>query len=67
MLTWLPEPGAIVAPGDVLYMVDDEPVLYLPGAVPAYRAMRDGDTGNDVLQLETFGFNSQPLLALKIM
>ncbi len=54
VLTWLPEAGAIIEPGDVLYMVDDEPVIYLPGDVPAYRALRDGHEGNDVLQLEEY-------------
>lgn len=54
VLTWLPEAGAIIEPGDVLYMVDDEPVVYLPGDVPAYRGLREGDEGNDVLQLEEF-------------
>jgi hypothetical protein len=54
VLTWLPDAGAIIEPGDVLYMVDDEPVVYLPGDVPAYRALRDGDEGNDVHQLEEY-------------
>lgn len=53
VLTWLPEPGTVVAPGDVLYEVDDLPVVYVAGELPAYRALRDGVDGNDGLQLET--------------
>jgi hypothetical protein len=43
--------GDRVACGGVLYRVDDRPVLLLCGAVPAYRALRVGDAGADVGQL----------------
>jgi hypothetical protein len=49
--TELPEIGDKVACGDVLYRVDEHPVLLLCGAVPAYRALQVGDTGQDVRQL----------------
>ena len=49
--TALPGEGERVACGDVLYRVDDEPVLLLCGAVPAYRDLDVGDTGKDVRQL----------------
>jgi hypothetical protein len=49
--TKLPENGDRVACGDVLYRVDDRPVLLLCGTVPAYRGLRRGDTGKDVRQL----------------
>jgi peptidoglycan hydrolase-like protein with peptidoglycan-binding domain len=49
--TELPEIGDKVACGDVLYRVDEHPVLLLCGAVPAYRALRTGDAGQDVRQL----------------
>lgn len=49
--TKLPTEGAKVDCGDVLYRVDDEPVVLLCGAVPAYRDLGIGDTGNDVRQL----------------
>lgn len=54
VLTWLPEPGTIIEIGDVLYEVNDVPVLYLPGDVPAFRAMGNNTEGSDVLQLETY-------------
>jgi hypothetical protein len=49
--TELPEVGDEVGCGDVLYRVDGRPVLLLCGAVPAYRALRVGDAGQDVGQL----------------
>lgn len=49
--TALPEVGDRVGCGGVLYRVDDEPVLLLCGAVPAYRALHVGDSGRDVRQL----------------
>jgi hypothetical protein len=49
--TELPEIGDKVDCGDVLYRVDEHPVLLLCGAVPAYRALQIGDAGQDVRQL----------------
>jgi peptidoglycan hydrolase-like protein with peptidoglycan-binding domain len=49
--TELPEIGDKVGCGDVLYQVDEHPVLLLCGAVPAYRALQTGDAGEDVRQL----------------
>ncbi len=49
--TELPDDGDKVACGDVLYRVDDNPVLLLCGTVPAYRDLRSGDAGDDVRQL----------------
>jgi multidrug efflux pump subunit AcrA (membrane-fusion protein) len=49
--TRLPENGDEVACGDVLYRVDDEPVVLLCGAVPAYRDLHVGEKGNDIRQL----------------
>jgi len=36
-LTWVPEPGAVIQQGEVLYRVDDQPVIALYGEQPAYR------------------------------
>jgi peptidoglycan hydrolase-like protein with peptidoglycan-binding domain len=49
--TKLPDDGDKADCGDVLYRVDDNPVLLLCGTVPAYRDLHSGDTGNDVRQL----------------
>lgn len=51
-VTALPYPGSVVARGKALYSVDDAPVVLLYGGVPAYRALRPGDEGADVKQLE---------------
>ena len=49
--TELPEAGDKVGCGDVLYRVDEHPVLLLCGTVPAYRDLHAGDEGRDVRQL----------------
>ena len=51
--TKLPVDGDKIACGDVLYRVDDQPVLLMCGPVPAYRDLHAGDVGNDVRQLNT--------------
>jgi Putative peptidoglycan binding domain len=49
--TELPGEGDAVACGDVLYRVDEHPVLLLCGTVPAYRTLQSGAAGEDVRQL----------------
>ncbi|ALJ19704.1 efflux RND transporter periplasmic adaptor subunit [Microbacterium sp. No. 7] len=49
--TALPAVGDAVACGDVLYRVDDKPVLLLCGETPQYRDLAIGATGPDVAQL----------------
>lgn len=51
-VTWLPAENAVVTRGKPLYRVDDEPVVLLYGAMPAYRQLRSGVDGPDVKQLE---------------
>lgn len=46
------EEGTVVEQGDVLYSVDNEPVVVMYGDTPAFRTMREDDEGPDVLQLE---------------
>lgn len=45
-------PGDQVDAGDVLYAVDLRPVVAAPGAVPSFRDLAPGTTGDDVRQLQ---------------
>jgi multidrug efflux pump subunit AcrA (membrane-fusion protein) len=49
--TKLPDAGDKVACGEVLYRVNDKPVLLLCGSTPAYRSLSEGDRGRDVAEL----------------
>jgi multidrug efflux pump subunit AcrA (membrane-fusion protein) len=49
--TKLPVSGGEVDCGDVLYRVNDKPVLLLCGSTPAYRSLSRGDSGPDVARL----------------
>jgi peptidoglycan hydrolase-like protein with peptidoglycan-binding domain len=49
--TKLPDGGDKVDCGDVLFRVDDDPVLLLCGTVPDFRDLDAGDKGKDVRQL----------------
>jgi hypothetical protein len=51
--TSLPQVGAVVRQGQVLYAVSGSPVVLLYGSTPAYRDLAEGDTGPDVTQLNT--------------
>ncbi len=51
-LTWIAGAGATRTRDQILYMVDESPVLLMYGTVPDYRDMAQGDRGRDVLQLE---------------
>ncbi|WP_170154373.1 peptidoglycan-binding domain-containing protein [Protaetiibacter intestinalis] len=44
--------GQEVTGGDVLYWVDERPVVIAPGPVPAYRSLAVGTAGSDVAQLQ---------------
>jgi hypothetical protein len=61
--TELPDDGDRVACGDVLYRVDNKPVLLLCGTLPAYRDLYFGDVGKDVGQLNqnlhTLGYDAR--------
>ncbi len=48
--TELPNSGDRAACGDVLYRVNDNPVLLLCGSAPAYRSLSEGDSGPDVTE-----------------
>ena len=49
--TKLPELGQVISQGQVLYRVDDSPVVLLYGSTPAYRTVSAGAAGADVAQL----------------
>ncbi|MGI9598699.1 MAG: hypothetical protein ACR2QK_21220 [Acidimicrobiales bacterium] len=49
---WIVDPEQELAPGDVLYERDQQPVVLLAGDVPAWRTMGVDDVGTDVAQLE---------------
>jgi peptidoglycan hydrolase-like protein with peptidoglycan-binding domain len=49
--TKLPGGGDRVDCGDVLFRVNDHPVLLLCGSTPAYRWLSEGDSGRDVTEL----------------
>jgi hypothetical protein len=53
VVTALPKKaGDPVRAGEVLAQVSGRPVISLPGAVPAYRDLRPGDSGDDVTELQ---------------
>jgi len=49
--TELPADGDKIDCGDVLYRVNDKPVLLLCGSTPAYRSLSEGDSGHGVTEL----------------
>jgi hypothetical protein len=49
--TKLPAVGEVIAQGEVLYRVNDRPVVLLYGSTPAYRTLSAGATGPDVAEL----------------
>jgi peptidoglycan hydrolase-like protein with peptidoglycan-binding domain len=51
-VTGLAGAGATVGRGEVLYRLDDHPVVLMYGSVPAYRPLSPGTEGPDVAQLE---------------
>jgi hypothetical protein len=50
--TKLPALGQVVAQGQVLYRVNDRPVVLLYGSTPAYRTLSAGASGPDVAELD---------------
>ena len=53
VVTYLPEEGAIINFGQVLYAVDNKPVILLQGSIPFYRTLDlNSDDGPDIKQIE---------------
>ena len=51
-ITWIAPVGSTVERGDVLFKVDEQPVVAFYGDVPMYRPLDAGTEGADVQQLE---------------
>lgn len=51
-LTATASAGSTVKRGQILFKIDDKPVLLLYGSLPAYRTLSSGTEGTDVKQLE---------------
>jgi Fe2+ transport system protein FeoA len=52
-ITWLPAVGQVIRPGQVLYRVENQPVVLFSGDVPAYRDLSEGiSDGPDVAELK---------------
>jgi hypothetical protein len=68
IITSLPQAGADIARGQVLYEVNGSPVVMLYGDTPAYRSMSEGMTGNDISNLNsnlvTLGYATESHIAL---
>jgi hypothetical protein len=47
-VTWLPKVGQVIHQGQVLYRVDQAPVVLLYGSTPAYRPLAEGAYASDV-------------------
>jgi peptidoglycan hydrolase-like protein with peptidoglycan-binding domain len=68
-ITSLPDEGRVLRSGAVLYRIDDQPVVLLSGARPAWRSLALGvDDGSDVRQLEqnlrALGYDGQNELTI---
>ena len=50
--TMLPAAGQVISQGQVLYRVNDSPVVLLYGLTPAYRTLSTGASGADVAELK---------------
>ena len=53
-VTWVPDKGTVVHPGDLLYRVDERPTYWTLGDLPMYRSLESGSEGTDVEQLQRF-------------
>ncbi len=53
VVTFVPEVGAIVDEGEVLYEISGRPTFVLGGDLPLFRTVRRGDAGEDIAQLQT--------------
>ena len=53
VVTYLPKEGTIINFGEVLFAIDNKPVILVEGSVPFYRTLDlNSDPGPDILQIE---------------
>ena len=53
VVTYLPKEGTIINFGEVLFAIDNKPVILVEGSVPFYRTLDlNSDSGPDILQIE---------------
>src|SRR5512143_345512 len=52
IITWVAPAASVVTNGDVLYRVDNVPVVFVEGDGVLWRDLKVGDTGDDVLAVE---------------
>ena len=53
VITYVPKEGTVINFGEVLFAVDNKPVILVEGATPFYRTLDlNSDAGPDILQLE---------------
>jgi hypothetical protein len=62
-VTWLPKAGQVIRDGQVLYRVNEAPVVLLYGSTPAYRTLAEGATSADVTGADVAQLN-RDLVAL---
>ena len=67
-ITWLPAIGQAISRGQVLFDVDNEPVILLYGSTPAYRQLSSSDSaGPDIRELNSnliaLGYRQYGLIA----
>ncbi len=66
-ITWVPQVGAVIKPGQTLFDVDNKPVLLMDGSTPAYRNLTATDvSGPDVYELNKnlvkLGYDPDPIV-----
>ena len=53
VITFIPEEGTIIQFGEILFAIDNKPVILVEGSVPFYRTLDlNSDPGPDILQVE---------------
>ena len=65
--TYIPKEGTIINFGEVLFAIDNKPVILVEGSVPFYRTLDlNSDPGPDILQVENalvfLGYSSEDFL-----